>query len=135
MESAASFTARVLARTGFTPAQIPDGEPDDMLRGSIVCRSPHGTVVLTDHIGQDDDGYDIYARAVMVERGALLPPAEPTATGLFGVDPVVRRATDAHDLYRIRGLEAPEWIAHGEFSGSASSVSIREAARRNGGAA
>lgn len=132
MESAASFAARTLARTGLTLAQIPDGVPEDMLCGSIACRSPHGTVVLVDHTHQDEDGYDIYARAVIVERGPLLPPADPAATGLLGdFDPVVRRAPNAHDLYTARGLDAPEWIVLGQFGGSASSVSEREAARRN----
>ena len=85
-ESVQSFTRRIEECTGLQPEAIPDGQPGDLLGGSIVATSPHGTLVLVDPIGQDDDGYTYYGRALLVARGSGLPSADPSATGAIHYD-------------------------------------------------
>lgn len=81
METIESFANRALAHTGLDLADIPDGDENDLLCGSIACRRGAATVVLVDHIYQDDDGVDWYARAVCVGRTEDLPPAREGAEG------------------------------------------------------
>ena len=132
MEAVTEFADRALASTGLALTAMPDGEDGDLLGGCIAAHSPYGVVVLVDHAGQDDEGADIYARAVVVGRTAQCPPWDGSSRGLLGHhDPVVRRDPEAYDLYAARGLTPPEWLAHGQATGTASSVSLTEAARRN----
>lgn len=132
MEAVKAFAGRALASTGIALTAMPDGDDSDLLGGCIAARSPYGTVVLVDHAGQDDEGAEIYARAVVVGRTAECPPWDGSSRGLLGGhDPVRRRDPAAYDLYAARGLTPPEWIALGQATGTASSISLTEADRRN----
>jgi hypothetical protein len=132
MEAVTAFADRALASTGIAITAMPDGEEDDLLGGCIAARSPHGIVVLVDFIGEDDEGASIYARAVVVGRALGCPPWDGVSRGLLGDhDPVKRRDPAAYDLYAARGLTPPEWIALGQATGTASSVSLAEAERRH----
>jgi hypothetical protein len=123
---------RVLARTGLPLTAMPDGDESDLLGGCIAVQSPHGTVMLVDFVGEDDEGSAIYARAVVVGRSEEWPSWDGSSRGLLGQhDPVVRRDPAAYDLYSAQGLPAPRWIALGYATGTASSVSLAEATRRN----
>lgn len=84
METTASFAARVLAHTGLSIADIPDGEETDLLGGSIACTRGGTTVVLIEHAHQDSDGTGWYRRAVVVGRSDDLPRARRGATGCIG---------------------------------------------------
>ena len=83
MESVKNFVGRVESRTGLNISRIPDAPEDVMLGGAIIASSPHGTLVYTDWSHQDDDGVDIYSKAVLVNRSARLPAADQDADGIL----------------------------------------------------
>ncbi|MDQ5952158.1 MAG: hypothetical protein QG626_285 [Patescibacteria group bacterium] len=85
-ETAASFASRVERSSGLKVNRIPDAEPEVMLGGAIICSSPHGKLVFTDWSHQDDDGVDIYSKAVLIYRGGELAPADNDADSIIPQD-------------------------------------------------
>lgn len=88
-ESASSFVHRILIATGLRPEQIPDAPAEAMLGGNIRIRRGSTMLILVDHVGEDGSGLDYYGKAVIVDRGADLPPALPGATGALWGEPRV----------------------------------------------
>lgn len=82
-ETAASFASRVERRSRLKINRIPNAEPEVMLGGAIICTSSHGTLVFTDWSHQEEDGTDIYSKAVIVNRGSELAPADHDADGII----------------------------------------------------
>ena len=66
MESMVNFANRVLDRTGIAIDEIPDGVPDDILGGHIMCRRGHLYVVGVGY-PDENDGAEVY-REVRVVR-------------------------------------------------------------------
>lgn len=60
MESMISFDARVLEATGLRLADIPAGEPADLLGGSILCRRGDTVIVTSGYPDREDDGISIW---------------------------------------------------------------------------
>ncbi len=85
-ETATSFASRVERHSGLKVSRIPNAEPEVMLGGAIICNSPHGTLVFTDWSHQEEDGTDIYSKAVIVNRGSELAPADHDADGIIPQD-------------------------------------------------
>lgn len=66
------FAARVEARTGVALAAIPDGAPELMLGGQILCRRGRTTVVTVGYPTVEDDG-EVYTAFAVVDRESDLP--------------------------------------------------------------
>lgn len=81
METVSSFAVRVRRFTGLELSELPDAPDDVMLGGSIVCRRGGTAIVLVDLDHQDEEGNDVYRRAVLCGRAADLPAARDGATG------------------------------------------------------
>ncbi|MBI4427206.1 MAG: hypothetical protein HY569_01835 [Candidatus Magasanikbacteria bacterium] len=85
-ETIESFVKRVEEATGLKLNRIPDAPPDDLLGGSIIERSPYGTLIFRDLSHQDADGNDIFDKAAIVNRSKELLEADPDADGLMSHD-------------------------------------------------
>lgn len=68
METMESFEARVLARTGLTLEEIPEGEPGDIIGGHIFVRHGGLYVVGTGYPDRDEEtGEEMYSAFVRVQ--------------------------------------------------------------------
>jgi hypothetical protein len=64
IENMKSFKSRVLKATGVRLKDIPSGNKEDLLQGSILCRRGNTYVVTAGYpAGEDEDGVEFWARA------------------------------------------------------------------------
>lgn len=85
-ESLNNFLRRIETHAGMPACRIPTmtwEQAHDCYGMSIICSSPHGTLVLVDHDYQDDTGIDYYERCALVNRSPNLPSPDEDATGRF----------------------------------------------------
>lgn len=86
-ETVASFAARVEWWCRLPVNRIPDAEPDVMEEGEIIASSPHGILVYVAPTGKYyAEGPMVYAKCVLVNRGAELALADPDADGVMSAE-------------------------------------------------
>lgn len=106
-ESLENFVRRVEEAAGQPIALIPTTTDASVLyEGPVACTSSHGTLVLVDHTGQDEDGYDLYRSSVLLVR-----PGSPLARSKHRHNPPLSEHMASDNLDQIAKLLAERFVS------------------------